>query len=127
MKIHGSGRREIESCACDKATVFEGAVIGQVFTGDVRVECPFASTGTIPSGRSRHSGSHFRTWITALWAATSVQVLSEALSADHVGGIMAMQVVVVLGTGIVRTFAYLAHVARQKTNASRHSQVGERG
>lgn len=29
-------------CVCGGPTVFEGAVIGQVFTGDVQMQCPHA-------------------------------------------------------------------------------------
>lgn len=30
------------TCVCKGQTVFEGAVIGQVFTGDVQMQCPHA-------------------------------------------------------------------------------------
>ncbi|ECH9271854.1 hypothetical protein AAP84_26015, partial [Salmonella enterica subsp. enterica] len=34
--------RGAATCICKGQTVFEGAVIGQVFTGDVQMQCPHA-------------------------------------------------------------------------------------
>ncbi|WP_149866599.1 hypothetical protein [Stenotrophomonas geniculata] len=34
--------RGAATCVCKGQTVFEGAVIGQVFTGDVQMQCPHA-------------------------------------------------------------------------------------
>lgn len=40
------------TCVCKGQTVFEGAVIGQVFTGDVQMQCPHQPpTECLPSGR----------------------------------------------------------------------------
>jgi len=35
--------RGVATCICKGKTVFDGAVIGQLFTGDVQVQCPNAS------------------------------------------------------------------------------------
>lgn len=50
-----------EACGCGRAVVFEGATIGQVFTGDVAMDCPVRGAGSTcatvqPKERSR--GGH---------------------------------------------------------------------
>lgn len=40
MGCSGEVKRGHETCVCSGPTVFEGAVIGQVFTGDVQMQCP---------------------------------------------------------------------------------------
>lgn len=42
MSCSGGVERGAVTCVCKGQTVFEGAVIGQVFTGDVQVQCPHA-------------------------------------------------------------------------------------
>ena len=43
MGCGGSVERSAVTCVCSEQTVFEGAVIGQVFTGEVRLQCPLAT------------------------------------------------------------------------------------
>ena len=40
MGCSGEVKRGQGMCVCKGVTVFEGAVIGQVFTGDVQMQCP---------------------------------------------------------------------------------------
>lgn len=40
MECSGAVKSAQPTCVCNGTTVFEGAVIGQVFTGEVRMHCP---------------------------------------------------------------------------------------
>lgn len=42
MSCGDAVERGVATCVCKGQTVFEGAVIGQVFTGDVQMQCPHA-------------------------------------------------------------------------------------
>jgi hypothetical protein len=42
MACSGVAERGEAVCVCSGTTVFEGAAIGQLFTGDVRMQCPYA-------------------------------------------------------------------------------------
>lgn len=42
MGCSSEAKRGEAVCECSGSTVFEGAVIGQVFTGDVQMQCPRA-------------------------------------------------------------------------------------
>jgi hypothetical protein len=46
----GVGRGAV-TCVCKGQAVFEGAVIGQVFTGDVQMQCPQAEHHRSPTKR----------------------------------------------------------------------------
>jgi len=63
----GSEIKSVETgCKCGGNTVFEGASIGQVFTGHVELKCPLVGPGAPePAGveKSRDRGSP---WVTAL-------------------------------------------------------------
>lgn len=78
--------RGAATCVCKGQTVFEGAVIGQVFTGDVQMQCPhaehrFAQTETerAPTGTGRHLSNALIAL--AIWQATK----PEAVVADSCG------------------------------------------
>lgn len=43
MGCSGEVKRGQATCVCSGPTVFEGAVIGQVFTGDVQMQCAHAA------------------------------------------------------------------------------------
>jgi len=59
------GDEELSVCRCGGSTVFEGAVIGQVFTGNVQMLCPQA-THTRNGSESKESGRSMSAALTAL-------------------------------------------------------------
>lgn len=54
MGCSGEVKRVQATCVCSGPTVFEGAVIGQVFTGTVQISCP-GNDSAIGRCRSRPS------------------------------------------------------------------------
>lgn len=76
MGCSGGVARGAGTCGCSGQTVFEGAVIGQVFTGDVQLQCPFTEghrLACVEQNRARpESGRPLSTALIALaiWQAT---------------------------------------------------------
>jgi len=56
MRCSVSAKECSATCSCEERTVFEGAAIGQVFTGSVRLTCPGAQHAK-RSGRNITSSS----------------------------------------------------------------------
>lgn len=73
------------TCVCKGQTVFEGAVIGQVFTGDVQMLCPHAQRHhTACVGRERPSADTGRPLSTALVAIAIWQAIYAAPAIEAV-------------------------------------------
>lgn len=58
--------RGVATCICKGQTVFEGAVIGQVFTGDVQVHCSRVSGHNRPIRQVFRASSRVTTAVVAL-------------------------------------------------------------
>jgi len=72
-------------CVCGGPTVFEGAVIGQVFTGDVQMQCPHAEHPRAAPAETRRAPTETGRPLTtalialAIWQATyPAPVVAEA-------------------------------------------------
>lgn len=77
MSCGGSQKEGVAACVCTGPTVFDGAVIGQVFTGDVQMRCPHAEQIRQSLGHEiRHRGSE-----TPLSAALLVVAILESSTA----------------------------------------------
>ena len=78
-------------CVCGGPTVFEGAVIGQVFTGDVQMQCPHAHQHSEQAGeRERAPTETGRPLSTALIALAIWQATYPAAAvADDCGSSLA--------------------------------------
>lgn len=74
-------------CVCGGPTVFEGAVIGQVFTGDVQMQCPHAHHhGAQADERERAPTETGRPLSTALIALAIWQATYPAAAVADDGG-----------------------------------------
>jgi hypothetical protein len=76
--------------------VFEGAVIGQVFTGDVKLECPFMEMGRHKAPESRRGSSPSAFCVAAILLAPQAAELFESL-----GLASSIQAAMLLASGLL--------------------------
>lgn len=85
MGCSGGAERGAVTCGCSGQTVFKGAVIGQVFTGDVQLQCPLAERHRAqreePRGATVETGRPLSTALiaVAIWQATYPAPVVEAI------------------------------------------------
>lgn len=102
------------TCVCSGQTVFEGAVIGQVFTGDVQMQCPLAeqirqSLGQELQRRSFETPLSAALLVVAIWEAYSVL---PGLTPWQGGSLMQAAVFLALGVGTRKITSIIAIMKR---------------
>lgn len=95
-----SGEEVRSVCKCVGGAVFEGAVIGQVFTGDVQTECPLASQGISPAGEYRGFGRE-QPLASFLFAIAIWQLVQALQTDDGQNRGLLVQALLLLASGVV--------------------------
>ena len=102
MGCSGGVERGVVACRCDAKTVFEGAVIGQVFTGEVRVECPYAGPRVDRGHSTKAPCSGEQSWAAVILTGTIVQVFDSIQQAQGISAILLAQVFVLAAFEMAR-------------------------
>lgn len=81
--------RGAATCVCKGQTVFEGAVIGQVFTGDVQIQCPWNCLSSSHKSGRRMLKAIKRTIINllAIWHLATLQPFCAFKAIDGCSGL----------------------------------------
>jgi len=91
-------------CVCGGPTVFEGAVIGQVFTGEVQVHCPHTTTSVHDASRKRDRPLASALLAIALWQSWLALPLNETPAASSLP-----QAILFLCCGMTARYLRLSH------------------
>lgn len=83
MRCSGSGKRDLEACSCNAQAVYEGAVIGQVFTGNVQMECPLSQREQLPQTPSTEGDARGGPFATAMQTVAVWHVWVSVSGADQ--------------------------------------------
>lgn len=104
MGCSGGVERGAETCVCSGQTVFEGAVIGQVFTGDVQMQCPHTTTSVHDTSTEPDRPLASALLAIAIWQSWLTLPLNETLSAASLP-----HAVLFLCCGITARYLRLSH------------------
>lgn len=92
----------VATCVCSGHTVFDGAVIGQVFTGDVQMQCPHAEHHRFaPAETERAPKETGRPLSTALLALSIWEVSLALPIVDVAAGSSLPKAALFLAAGVV--------------------------
>lgn len=105
MSCCSDAKESVATCVCSGHTVFDHAVVGQVFTGDVQMRCPHAEAVrrmVHHSRRRRRSGTPLSTALLAIaiWDSTSA---FSGVSPSGIGPLT--QAGLLFGCGLVARYA----------------------
>jgi len=92
---------DLTTCVCSAQTVFEGAVIGQVFIGDVRISCPFAEQGKSPTRAKKSFAVERRPIDTALQTVALWYLWMSVLGVDSLSKFEICYMTELVGAAIV--------------------------
>lgn len=100
---------------CGGPTVFEGAAIGQVFTGEVQMQCPFAARqSTVPQQPESAPKEAGRPLSTALIALAIWQALHAPQSVDGALGSSVVHALMFFAAGVLTRY-FKSHTLRRLT------------
>ena len=108
MGCGGGVKRGAVTCGCSCQTVFEGASIGQVFTGNVQLLCPYRPVLDVATVSRRTSSGGIRPSTAALLAVAVWEWATTTPGFDTHEKWVLLQAGVLCSSGVLHQLGYMA-------------------